>query len=336
MATAESVFSGGGARANAAIGRAVRLALWNLGGTFPGEPVKEVFGHPGRFSYCIAETPTGEGRSPWPGLAEARGDVPAGASSVTVFACESPHSVAMWGADDEPEHRLAPVADALRVRGSNNAHTMGEALIAFTPGEARHLASRGYDRARVQTYLFAQARNSIATLRPRGRVAARRVARALVGVVARLGRPVPRRHDGARRRAPGRPPRRRDRRRQHPVGRRLPRLGPPRRLRRLPPTSRSSSGMSPELVDPRGSVVVTTAELAPASSDAGRRDGARVPGQRGHAPPGPGLLRLHARARGQRCAAGSRSRPSTVRASRCSPGPRATTCSRPTGAVRGW
>ncbi len=169
MATAESVFSGGGARANATIGRAVRLALWNLGGTVPGEPVKEVFGHPGRYSYCIAETPTGEGRSPWPGIAEARGAVgPGGTSAVTVFACEAPHSVAMWGADDEPEHRLAPVADALRVRGSNNAHTMGEALVALSPGEARHLAARGWDRARVQAHLFAVARNTIATLRPRG------------------------------------------------------------------------------------------------------------------------------------------------------------------------
>jgi hypothetical protein len=168
MATAESVFSGGGARANAVIGRAVRLALWNLGGTVPGEPVKEVFGHPGRYSFCIAETPSGEGRSPWPGVAEASGTVPPGASAVTVFACESPHSVAMWGADDEPEHRLAPVADALRVRGSNNAHTMGETLVLLTPGEARHLDARGFDRARVQAFLFEHARNSIAELRPLG------------------------------------------------------------------------------------------------------------------------------------------------------------------------
>jgi hypothetical protein len=166
MATAESVFSGGGARANATIGRAVRLALWNLGGTVPGEPVKEVFGHPGRWSYCIAES--GPSSSPWPSAAVDRHEVPEGASSVTVFACESPHSVAMWGMDDEPEHRLAIVADALRVRGSNNAHTMGQALVALTPSEARHLASRGWGRRRVQEFLFEHARNSISELRPRG------------------------------------------------------------------------------------------------------------------------------------------------------------------------
>jgi hypothetical protein len=166
MATAESVFSGGGSRANAAIGRAVRLALWNLGGTVPGEPVKEVFGHPGRWGFCIAES--GPSTSPWPSLAVTRGEVPAGASSVTVFACESPHSVAMWGMDDEPEHRLSIVADALRVRGSNNAHTMGQALVALTPSEVRHLAERGWDRGRVQEFLFDRARNSIGDLRPRG------------------------------------------------------------------------------------------------------------------------------------------------------------------------
>jgi hypothetical protein len=51
MATGESVFGGGGSRASAALGRAVRLILWNVGGAHPGEPVKEVFGHPGRYAY---------------------------------------------------------------------------------------------------------------------------------------------------------------------------------------------------------------------------------------------------------------------------------------------
>ena len=163
MASAESVFSGGGVRANVSIGRAVRLALWNLGGTFPGEPVKEVFGHPGRFGFCIAESPD----SPWPPLHEARGVD--SASGLTVFACEAPHSVAMWHAADEPEHRLAQLADALRTFGNNNAHSMGETMAVITPNEARHLDTHGYDRRRVQEELFARARNRLGDLVAPGR-----------------------------------------------------------------------------------------------------------------------------------------------------------------------
>ena len=158
MAHTESVFSGGGAHANAAIGRAVKLLLWNAGGATPGEPVKEVFGHPGRYAFCVAESPI----SPWPALHQARGvDADSG---ITVFACESPTSVAMWGADDTPANRLAQLADAMAIKGCNNTHTMGETLVVLTPNEARHLAEQGYDRAAVQQELWQQARRRIGDL----------------------------------------------------------------------------------------------------------------------------------------------------------------------------
>lgn len=162
MSTSESVFSGGGKRSSTAIGRAVRLVLWNVGGASPGEPVKEVFGHPGRFGYCIAEAPD----QPWEPFHRSRGlDTDGG---VTVFACESPHSVAMWGCDDRPSIRLAQAADAMAIRGSNNTHTMGEVLVVVTPAEARHLASQGYERADVQQELFTLARRRIGDIRPLG------------------------------------------------------------------------------------------------------------------------------------------------------------------------
>ena len=158
MAHAESAFSGGGAHANAAIGRAVKLLLWNAGGATPGEPVKEVFGHPGRYAFCVAESPA----SPWPPLHQARG-IDA-VSGITVFACESPTSVAMWGADDTPVNRLAQLADAMAIKGCNNTHTMGETLVVLTPNEARHMAENGYDRAAVQEQLWQQARRRIGDL----------------------------------------------------------------------------------------------------------------------------------------------------------------------------
>jgi hypothetical protein len=162
MATAESVFSGGGSRASAAIGRTVKLLIWNAGGALPGEPVKEVFGHPGRYAFSLAESD----RSPWEPLHVAAGvDAPSG---VTVYACESPILVSLWGLDDEPTTRLEAVADAMRHRGSNNTHTMGEMLVCFSPSEARHLASCGWSRRDVQQHLYQRARRTIAELRPQG------------------------------------------------------------------------------------------------------------------------------------------------------------------------
>ncbi|MBI3329783.1 MAG: hypothetical protein HYZ81_24135, partial [Nitrospinae bacterium] len=53
---------GQGWRANATIGRAIRLIMLNLGGGVPGRIDKSTFGHPGKYTYCVAEN---EGASPW-------------------------------------------------------------------------------------------------------------------------------------------------------------------------------------------------------------------------------------------------------------------------------
>lgn len=162
MAHAESVFSGGGSRANATIGRAIRLVLWNVGGSLPGEPVKEVYGQPGRYSFCIAESPN----SPWEPLHVARGvDAPSG---VTVCAVEAPHSVAMWGANDVAHDRLEQCADVMRAKGNNNTHTMGDVVVCVSPSEARALHAQGLSRRDVQDELFKLARRRIDDLRPAG------------------------------------------------------------------------------------------------------------------------------------------------------------------------
>src|SRR5437899_12691455 len=46
---------GQGTRANAAIGRAVRLTLQNVGGARPGREDRATHGHPGKYAYCIGE-----------------------------------------------------------------------------------------------------------------------------------------------------------------------------------------------------------------------------------------------------------------------------------------
>src|SRR6202043_3310530 len=53
---------GSGNRANATIGRAIRLILLTVGGAIPGDLDKSTLGHPGKYTYCIAEN---EELSPW-------------------------------------------------------------------------------------------------------------------------------------------------------------------------------------------------------------------------------------------------------------------------------
>ncbi|MFZ4584049.1 MAG: hypothetical protein ACOYNI_02380 [Acidimicrobiia bacterium] len=61
---------GAAGRGSMTIGRAVSLALRNIGGQRAGDTSRTVFGQPARFGFCIGEW---EERSPWPTLAQRRG-----------------------------------------------------------------------------------------------------------------------------------------------------------------------------------------------------------------------------------------------------------------------
>ena len=98
-----------GNRANATIGRAVRLVLINLLGVIPGQLDRSTLGHPGKYTLCIAED---EEDSPWTPLAQMRG-VPPGMSAITVFACEAPRQLMNEWTHD-PEEILATFAAEMR------------------------------------------------------------------------------------------------------------------------------------------------------------------------------------------------------------------------------
>jgi len=69
-------------RATAVIGRAIRLALINLLDVRPGGIDRTTLGHPGKFSFCLAED---EEDTDWRPLSVMRG-IPEGVSAVTVMA----------------------------------------------------------------------------------------------------------------------------------------------------------------------------------------------------------------------------------------------------------
>lgn len=76
---------GQGNRANATIGRALRLVLRNVGGARPGGTERSTLGNPMKFTMCFAEW---EERSPWTPLHVERGFAPED-SVVTAFAMTS-------------------------------------------------------------------------------------------------------------------------------------------------------------------------------------------------------------------------------------------------------
>src|SRR5580693_3317539 len=76
-------------RATAAIGRALRLSLINLLDVRPGGIDRTTLGHPGKFSYCLAED---EEDTTWQPLSAMRG-IPVGLSAVTVMAALAPRQI---------------------------------------------------------------------------------------------------------------------------------------------------------------------------------------------------------------------------------------------------
>jgi hypothetical protein len=152
---------GNGYRANAAVGRAVRLALWNLGGAVPWDTDKSTLSHPAEYAFCIAEE---EQDNPWRPLHVDRG-CPPGSDAVTVFACEGPHSVFCYGT---PEEMLHVLTDSLSGLGNNNVHVLGQTLVVLNPLNPEEFARRGWAKDDVRLYLWEHARRSLADVRACG------------------------------------------------------------------------------------------------------------------------------------------------------------------------
>lgn len=144
---------GPGWRANATIGRAVRLALFNIGGGHPGVGDMSTQGAPSKYSYCVAEN---EEANPWEPLHVERGFA-AGQSTVTVMGCEPPHNINDHTGFSAGEI-LTIIAGAMAVTGANNAYTGGETLLALGPEHASTMAADGFTKADICHWLHQYAR----------------------------------------------------------------------------------------------------------------------------------------------------------------------------------
>src|SRR5205814_10594487 len=122
-----------GNRANATIGRTIRLLIVNALGGIPGQLDRSTLGHPGKFTFCVAED---EEDSAWLPLAAERG-VPPGASAVTVMAAESPHQVMNdWTRD--PRELLTTYVAAIRANMLTYSIWAGNYAL-IVPKQHRHV-----------------------------------------------------------------------------------------------------------------------------------------------------------------------------------------------------
>ncbi len=158
---------GSGFRANAAIGRSIRLILHNIGGERSGLNAPSTHGQAGEFTFCFAEN---EAESPWEAFHVSRGQAP-GESTVTVVMGNAPQSLFGYGCVSADE-LLGLIIANLSTYGHMNVLFETGPLLVLSPEHADLLAQGGFSRRTLQEAIFERARFKLDALPASARVAA--------------------------------------------------------------------------------------------------------------------------------------------------------------------
>lgn len=135
---------GPGSRANATVGRALRLILINIGGGVAGERDMASQGEPAKYTFCVAEN---EALNPWEPLHVERG-FDANDSVVTAVAISSQIN-SLGGTVEE-------LAEACRYRGNNDYRFGGCPTFALNPAHAERLAGEGLSKLDLKRAIVSQ------------------------------------------------------------------------------------------------------------------------------------------------------------------------------------
>lgn len=149
---------GPGWRANATIGRAVRLTMRNTIGTLPGTLDQSSLGHPGKYTYCIAEN---EAESPWPGLHVDRGFKPE-QNAVTIMAALGLHQYSN-GLSATPEGILTTACAQMRLSAGTGRKPFY--AMVFAGEHMAVIAKAGWTRNDVKRYCAEHTQTSVAEMK---------------------------------------------------------------------------------------------------------------------------------------------------------------------------
>jgi hypothetical protein len=137
---------GEGWRANATIGRCIRLIQRNIGGSYPGTTCKATLGWPGKYSLCIAEN---EEASPWEPLHVERGFA-ADTSTVTAISADS----CVRASDlDSTKAEGVLINFAQKMDGPSGP----EAIMVICPEHAKIIAGDGFSKQDVKKFIWGRA-----------------------------------------------------------------------------------------------------------------------------------------------------------------------------------
>jgi hypothetical protein len=151
--TREWIFGPNGGRANATIGRAVRLILWNIGRAHPGKLIKGTMGHPASWSYCIGEE---QELSPWEPMHTDFG-IAAGESAATVMKVGEHSQIAVPINSVGLNESITLLARNIGRLGITTSGGKRGFIFVLNPSLARSFADAGYTRANVREAIASRA-----------------------------------------------------------------------------------------------------------------------------------------------------------------------------------
>jgi hypothetical protein len=143
---------GQGWRANATIGRALRLILQNVGRALPAGMDRATQGQPAKYSLCCAEH---EAASPWPPLRVERGFGPE-VSTVTAIGLAG--TINVLSVSREADELLKALAGSIACPGGNDYLRGGHPVLVLGPEHAAVLGQAGLSKAEVKQALWQRSR----------------------------------------------------------------------------------------------------------------------------------------------------------------------------------
>ena len=139
---------GNSSRANATIGRTIRLIILNLLDGQPGQLDRATLGHSGKFTFCYAED---EDDSPWKTLASERG-LQDGVSAVTVMAAGSPHQILNEWTHD-PTELLDTYVGAIKANMLTYSIWHGNYALVIAKQQRDIFGAAGWSKQNIREYI---------------------------------------------------------------------------------------------------------------------------------------------------------------------------------------
>jgi hypothetical protein len=150
----DNLFSPGW-RSNATVGRAVRLVMRNVIGTLPGRLDRGTFGHPGRYTYVMAEN---EAESPWTPLHVERAGCRPTDSAVTVMAALAP--IQFYNQlSNTAAGVLGTLCDTMRYPGQIGQPNY---CVVLAGEHMRTITADGWSKADIRKFIFENTTNTVA------------------------------------------------------------------------------------------------------------------------------------------------------------------------------